>query len=135
MTWWNTNRYQLRPQRLNESIRSILSVDQLTRFAVLLPARDKAADTAVCAIIERIIGISGPPETLHSHQGPDFENRVIYHLQRILGYQKTRKTPYRPQGNSASERVQSTMHNMLATHSAIDKTQLGIALTVRPISS
>ena len=97
-------------------------MDHLTRFAVLLPVRDKAADTVVARpIIERIISILGRPETLHSDQGPEFENKVIYQLQQILGYKKTRTTPYRPQGNSVSERVHSTMHNMLAMHSAIDQ--------------
>lgn len=96
-------------------------MDHLTRFAVLLPVRNKAAETVAQAIIERIISIFGPPETLHSDQGPEFENKIIYQMQQILGYKKTRTTPYRPQGNSVSERVHSTMHNMLAMHSAIDQ--------------
>ena len=64
-------------------------VDHLTRFAVLVPVRDKAAETVAQAIIERIISIFGPPETLHSDQGSEFENEVIYQLQLILGYKKT----------------------------------------------
>ena len=96
-------------------------MDHLTRFAVLLPVRDKVTGTVARAIIERIISIFGPPKTLHSDQGPEFENKGIYQLQQILGYKKTRTTPHRPQGNSVSERVHSTMHNMLAMHSAIDR--------------
>ena len=67
-------------------------MDHLTRFAVLLPVRNKTAETVAQAIIERIISIFGPPETLHSDQGPEFENKVIYQLQQILGYKKTRTT-------------------------------------------
>ena len=96
-------------------------MDNLTRFAVLLPVRNKTAETVANAIIERKISIFGPPETLHSDQGPEFENKVIYQLQQILGYKKIRTTPYRPQGNSVSERVHSTLHNMLAMHSATDQ--------------
>ena len=59
-------------------------MDNLTRFALLLTVRDKAAETVARAIIERIIGIFGPPENLHSDQGTEFENRVIYQLQQIL---------------------------------------------------
>ena len=95
-------------------------MDHLTRFAVLLPVRNETAETVANAIIERVISIFGPPEILHSDQGPEFENKVICQLQQILGYKKTRTTPYRPQGNSVSERVHSTMHSMLAMHSAID---------------
>ena len=74
-------------------------MDHLTRFAALLPVRDKAADTVARAIIERIVSIFGPPETLHSDQGPEIENKVIHELQQILGYKKTRTTSHRPQGN------------------------------------
>ena len=96
-------------------------MDHLTRFAVLLPVRNKTAETVANAIIARIISIFGPPETLHSDQGPEFEKKVIYQLKQILGYKTTRTTPCRPQGNSVSERVHSTMHSMLAMHSAIDQ--------------
>ena len=60
-------------------------MDHLTRFAVMLPVRNKTAETVANYIIERIIKIFGPPETLHSDQGPEFENKVIYQLQQILG--------------------------------------------------
>ena len=96
-------------------------MDHLTRFAVLVLVRNKAAETVAQAIIERTISIYGPLETLHSDQGPEFENKVIYQLQLILGYKKAPTTPCRPQGNSVSERLQSTIHSMLATHSAIDQ--------------
>ena len=93
-------------------------MDHLTRFVVLLPVIKKTSETVANDIIERIISIFGPPETLHSDQDPEFENMVIYQLPQILGYKKTRTTPYRPQGNSVSERVHSTMHSMLAMHKA-----------------
>ena len=96
-------------------------MDHLTRFAVLLPVRNKTVEPVANAIIEKIISIFGPPETLQSDQGPEFENQVIYQLQQILEYKKTRTTPYRPQGNSVSERVHATIHSMLAMHNGIDQ--------------
>lgn len=53
------------------------------------------------------------------HRGPEFENKIIDQLQQILGYQKTGNTPYRPQGNSVSERLHATLRSMLAMHSGI----------------
>ena len=70
-------------------------MNHLTWFAVLVPVRHQAAETVAQAIIERIIGIFGARETLHSNQGPEFENRVICQLQQLLGYNNTRTTPYR----------------------------------------
>ena len=83
-------------------------MDNLTRFTLLTPIPNKAAGTVARAIIDRIIGIFGPPEILHSDRGLD-----------IHRHKKTRTTPYRPQGNSVSERVHSRMHAMLAMHSSI----------------
>ena len=96
-------------------------MDHLTRFAVLTPIPNKSAVTVAQAIIDRIISIFGSPEILHSDQGPEFENSLVHQLQKILNYKKTRTTPYRPQGNSVSERVHATMHAMLAMHSSMNR--------------
>ena len=40
-------------------------------------------------------------------------------LQDVFGYEKTTMTPYRPQDNSVSERVHSTLHVMLSMYSNI----------------
>ena len=58
---------------------------------------------------------------LHSDQGPEFQNSVVDQLQQILNYKKTRTSPYRPQGNSVSGRVHSTMHAMLAMHGSMNR--------------
>ena len=56
----------------------ILSViDHLTRFVILIPIKDKAARTIVRHLIERVFSVFGPPETLHSEQGKEFENEPV----------------------------------------------------------
>ena len=37
----------------------------------------------------------------------------------VIGYKKTKMTPYRPQGTSVLERMHSTLHAMLSTYSNI----------------
>ena len=54
------------------------------RFTVLTPIPNKSAVTVAQAIIDRIIGIFGSPEMLHSDQGPEFQNSVVDQLQQIL---------------------------------------------------
>lgn len=57
----------------------ILSMmDHLTRFTLLTPIPNKSADTVAKAITDRIIGIFGPAEILHSDQGPEFENKISF---------------------------------------------------------
>ena len=64
-----------------------------------------------------MFSVFGPPETLHSDQGKEFENELVKELQSVFGYKKTRTAAFRPQGNSVLERVHSTVHNMLAMYS------------------
>ena len=55
-------------------------MDHLTRFAVLIPLPNKKERTVAKALISRLFGIFGPPETLYSDQGLEFENNVISQL-------------------------------------------------------
>ena len=61
-------------------------IDYLTRFAVLVALPDKKEQTIAKALVESVFGVFGPPETLHSDQGPEFENKVVKQLQDIFGY-------------------------------------------------
>ena len=86
---------------------------------MLVALPDKKEQTIAKALVERVFGIFGPPETLHSNQGPEFENKVVKQLQGVFGYKKTNTTPYRRQGNSVSERMHSTLHTVLSMYSNI----------------
>ena len=46
-------------------------IDPFTRVAVLVALPDKKEQTIAKALVERVFGIFGPPETLHSDQGPE----------------------------------------------------------------
>ena len=66
-------------------------------------------------LIERVFSVFGPPETLHSDQGKEFENELVKELQSVFGYNKARTATFRPQSNSVLDRVHSTVHSKLAT--------------------
>ena len=72
---------------------ALTSIDHLTRFAVLVALPDKKEQTIAKALVERVFGIFGPLETLHSDQGPEFENKVVEQLQDVFGYKKTKRRP------------------------------------------
>ena len=78
-------------KRLSQGNRFILSViDHLTRFVILIPIKGKTARTIVRHLIERVFSVFGPPETLHSDQGKESENKLVKGLQSVFGYKKTR---------------------------------------------
>lgn len=69
--------------------------------------------TVAKALVERMFKTACPPEILLSHMGPEFENKVVRQLQEVFGDKKT-QTPSRPQGNSVSKRMQSTLYAILS---------------------
>ena len=62
----------------SEGNRFILSViDHLTRFLILIPIKSKEAAVVVRHLIDRVFSVFGPPETLHSDQGKEFQHQLV----------------------------------------------------------
>lgn len=91
--------------------RFILSViDHVIRFVDLNAIKDKEATIITRHLIERVFFVLGPPETLHSDKGTEFETLFVLKLQTM--FKKTRISAYWFQGNSVLERVHNTVQNM-----------------------
>ena len=56
-----------------------------------------------------------PPEWLHSDQGRQFESKLVKKVCRVLHVEKSRTSPYHPQGDGLVERYNRTLLDMLAT--------------------
>lgn len=89
--------------------------DHFTRFAQALPARNQTAHTTAKLLFENCVCHYGFPSRLHSDQGRNFESAVIQELCKLANIQKSRTTPYHPQGNGMPERFNETLLNMLGT--------------------
>lgn len=50
------------------------------------------------------------PRELHSDKGSNFESNVLKEMCKLLGIQKTRKSPCRPQSDGMVERVSQTFN-------------------------
>lgn len=103
----------LEPDRSNTKDVLVLT-DHYTKFAVAIPTPNQKAKTVAKCLFENFIVCYGIPERLHTHQGPDFESKLIKELCNIAGIIQTRTTPYHPRGNPV-ERFNGTLLNMLGT--------------------
>lgn len=93
----------------------LVITDHFTRFAQALPAKNQTAHTTAKLLFENFICHYGFPSRLHSDQGRNFESEVIRELCKIANIDKSRTTPYHPQGNGMPERFNQTLLNMLGT--------------------
>ena len=89
--------------------------DYFTKWIDAIPIRNKKAITVAQKLINHVVSIFGVPMQIHSDQGQTFESDVFKEMCKILGIDKTRTTPYRPQSDGMIERANRTIENMLSS--------------------
>ena len=78
--------------------------DLFTKYSVTVALQDMTAVTVANAIIDEWIMKFGAPDVLHTDQGSNFNSELMKDICRIFMIEKTRTTPYHPQGNGQVER-------------------------------
>ena len=98
------------------NIENILVItDHFTKFSIAVPTRNQTAKTTAEVLVNNFFFIYGIPTGLHADQGANFESELVAELCKLLKIEKSRTTPYHPQGNGQTERYNRTLLDMLGT--------------------
>lgn len=93
----------------------LIITDVFSKFTQVVPTFDQRASTVANVLVKEWFCRFGVPARIHSDQGRSFEGALIQQLCDLYGIQKTRTTPYHPQGNGQCERFNRTLHGLLCT--------------------
>ena len=96
----------------------LVTSDLFTKYAVTVALQDMTAATVANAIIDECIMKFGAPDVIHTDQGTNFNSELMQDICRIFMIEKTRTTPYHPQGNGQVERFNRVLADTLSKYSA-----------------
>ena len=101
------------PRSTSGHVYILTAICAFSKYAVLIPLRDKCATTVAQAIMENVFLKFGAGEIL-TDGGGEFRNELLGELCRLMGVYKVMTTAYKASTNAVAERSHATFHSMLA---------------------
>ena len=101
----------------------LVLTDHFSELLQVYPTTNKSAKTAADRLYNDFMLRYGLPGKLLHDQGREFENNLFSQLSKYCGIKRLRTTPYHPQTNGQTERMNQTILAMLKTLPEHHKTQ------------
>ena len=90
--------------------------DFFTKWVDAIPLKNQEATHIAEKLADRFISIFGVPLQLHTDMATNFESKVFQEVCKLLGIDKTRTTPRRPQSDGMVERANRTIQSIIASY-------------------
>ncbi len=94
----------------------IVMTEYLTKWVEAKAIPDKKASTVAEFVYNEVITRFGAPKRMLSDQGTEFLNETIAALQSVMKIKGIHSSPYHPQANGHTERMNKTLCDMLAKY-------------------
>ena len=91
----------------------LVMTDVYTTYAQAVACKDQSAEVVARVLRDTWFSHYGIPLRIHSDQGRDFEGKLIKELCKLYKIDKSRTTPYHPEGNGQVERFNQTICMMI----------------------
>ena len=87
--------------------------DHFSKFTEAYALKDQTAESVAKILVNEWFVKKGPPEELHSDQGANFESKLVHEICKLYDIEKTRTSPYHPQGDGQVERFNRSLHKII----------------------
>lgn len=78
-------------------------IDRFTRWTEAIPIPNITAETVANAFYNHWVTRFGVPDRVTTDQGRQFESSLFHELEKLLGFKRSRSSPYHPQSNGLIE--------------------------------
>jgi hypothetical protein len=106
------------PKTLSGNRYILVCVDLFTKWVEAFAMPDQTADTIARLLVEEIIIRYGPPSEVLTDRGANFLSSTMEAVWKIFSIHKINTSPYHPQGDGQTERMNSSLLKMLACYTA-----------------
>ena len=101
------------PESVSHNRYIMVVTDYFTKYCEAYAIPDITASTAATVLVSEFICRWGVPRQIHTDQGSQFESQLFREMCELLGIDKTRTSPFRPQSDGQVERMNRTIKGML----------------------
>lgn len=92
----------------------MVATDLFSKYVEAVPLVNQTAASVAQAIVQHVILRHGPPKTLLTDQGTNFESFLMMEVCKLLGMNKVRTSPFHPRTDGQTERANRTIKEWLA---------------------